>query len=94
MAIEPKAVTVRVSVQLREKMVELNLGTYTLATIYNLFIAHGEYSGDPGVVRALELALGYYGGVEQSLRDEARHKGFSFEEVLWVWLAERMEELT
>jgi len=73
-------------------MVELKLGEYTLEMIYNALIDRGRLSGYP-VTDTLALALGYYGGVEQVLRDKSRALKKPFADLLWEWIAERLEDL-
>lgn len=87
-----KSVSVRISVQLRRKVVELDLGPYTLSAIYNVLLDY-EHGTEYQVARALMLALGYTVKVEQQLRHKARFAGRSFGEALWEWLTGRLEEL-
>jgi len=90
---EPKGVKVWVSVQVSGKVVQLNLGLYDLEKIYNLILNRG-YRGDCEVTNALVLALGYSAKVEQFMRGEEKSKGLQFGELLWVWIAARLEEVS
>ena len=90
---EPKGVKVWVSVQVKGKVVQLNLGTFTLEQIYNL-LAPEIAERDSHISSVMRLAFGYTGEVEQLLRNVAKLAGRPFDGVRWEWIAHRLEEVS